>query len=98
MAIPPDKVDGQVLTAAEFNAVKNSVYSWPGNVTAAGFNLVNIGRLGIGATDPHGPLEIKTSADVRWGIFDDGLGNVLTQALNDSVSGYKPWRFIATGF
>jgi hypothetical protein len=44
-AWPPDLADGQVLTAAHVNSIKNSVSTWGGDVNASNYQLNNVGQI-----------------------------------------------------
>lgn len=58
MAWPPDVADGNVILAAHINAIRNSVATWGGHVSAAGFGLSSLLNLGIGIAAPVRPFHV----------------------------------------
>ena len=59
MAWPPDVVDGvDVIAAAHINSIRDSVRTWPGDVSAAGYKLTNTGDVGIATSTPAARLHV----------------------------------------
>lgn len=54
MAWTADVTTGGTITAAIFNAVKNSISAWLGNVNAGGHNLLNVGTITFAAGGAYG--------------------------------------------
>lgn len=79
---PPDVSPNQVITAAHINAIRSSVYAWPGDVDGQGHTLSNVhlaGATGV-LTDPTTTagdiLARDGSALGRFGV--GAAGQVLT--------------------
>ena len=62
MPFPPLVVSGQVVAASHINAIRNALAVWPGDVSADGYNLNDIGGLFFN-DDPDTGIQ-RPSADV----------------------------------
>jgi len=82
---PPDVLPNQIITAAHINAVKASVYAWPGDVdgknhTLSNVNLVN--ATGVLADPTTAAGDLIARGPVALGAFAIGAaGQVLTVDL-----------------
>jgi len=97
MAWPADVADGQVILAAQINAIRNSVQTWPGDVDAGAYKLTNAGGVWLAAIAPaaaDAPLMFGpgTGRRVSWwagaGNYKFGIGLL-------DVSGQVTTRFHA---
>jgi hypothetical protein len=62
MAWPPDKVDGEVILAAHINAIRDSVQTWQGHVSANNFSLTGLSDLDVVTSFITGPGAITIRA------------------------------------
>lgn len=62
MPFPPLVVTGQVVSAAHINSIRNALSTWPGDVSADGYNLNELGGLFFN-DDPDTGIQ-RPSADV----------------------------------
>ena len=68
---PPDVAPHDIITANHMNAVKTSVYQWPGNVDAGGFRLKSA-VLEAGSVDDN--LKIIVPAKATAATYGEGSG------------------------
>src|SRR4249919_1170107 len=79
---PPDVLPNQIITAAHINAIKASVYAWPGDVDGMNHTLSNVhltnatGVLADPTTTPGDLISRGASAIGRFPV--GGAGQVLT--------------------
>lgn len=88
LAIPPDVADGQVITAAHINAIKQSVYYWQVNVDALDRDLLRVAHIAVGAGNvtPQALLHIKAvnvaGVDSVTGIMMDRLYDAVGDSMD----------------
>src|SRR4249919_3906647 len=79
---PPDVAPNQIITAAHINAIRSSVYAWPGDVDGQGHTLSNVHLAGVTGvladpTTTAGDL-IARGASAIGRLAVGTLGQVLT--------------------
>jgi hypothetical protein len=90
MAWPANVADGDFITAAYINAIKNSVATWPGDVDAGNFKLLNAAQLAIGRAAPvtgAGVEVYKASGALVW--LESGATVDTAYVVKDPVRSYN---------
>jgi hypothetical protein len=71
-AWPPDLADGQVLTAAHVNAIRNGLFFWQGEVNANSNALINLSRIDLNMGGVAGAdLTIAMNLNRAWDAIGD---------------------------
>ena len=82
---PPDVLPNQVITAAHINAIRDSVYQWPGDVNGGNHTLSNVNRVnatGVLADPTTTAGDLISRGAATLGRFPIGAaGQVLTVDL-----------------
>lgn len=90
---------GDIISASHINAIRNALITWPGDVSAGGFNLTNLNALGVATITATGIIT-ATSKGHRLGAHGGtAYSGALTQADANVVlysGGANNWAGIGT--
>lgn len=101
MAWTSDVSVGATLTAALFNAVKNSIAGWLGDVNAGGHNLLNVGNITFATGGAYGSGTVYrydatvtgakqvTMADLTPSVTTPAEGSIATVIITQDATGSR---------